>query len=64
MKTQAELIVDRLRKGERLTVAKALNELGIYALSQRCGELRKRGFNIQSQIVYLASGKRCKEYWI
>lgn len=48
-----------MKQGERLTVGKALNEYGVYALSQRVGELKKDGWPIQSKFV----GK-VKEYWL
>ena len=49
-----------LQQGARLTVAKALNEHGVYALSQRMGDLRREyGWPIQSRFA----GKY-KEYWL
>lgn len=49
-----------LQQGARLTVAKALNEHGVYALSQRMGDLRKEyGWPIKSRFA----GK-FKEYWL
>jgi hypothetical protein len=47
--TQVYEILMYLKSGGRLTVAKALSELGVYALSQRCGELRRQyGWPIKS----------------
>ena len=51
-----------MQDGERLTVAKALSEYGVYALSQRCGELRKMGWPIKSAMKTLKNGKRVAEY--
>ena len=39
--TQHEQILDYLSQHENLSPGEALNKLGIYALSQRCGELNK-----------------------
>lgn len=53
-----------LQSGGRLTVAKALTELGVYALSQRCGELRRMGWPVRSETVRV--GPRCyvSEYFM
>lgn len=51
-----------LRAGVRLTVAKAMAEHGVYALSQRVGELKLLGWPVRSQIIALPSGKRVAEY--
>ena len=53
-----------LQAGGRLTVAKALTELGVYALSQRCGDLRRMGWPIQSKLIETPSGKHIAEYWL
>lgn len=58
--TQCYELLMAMKAGVRLTVAKALNEYGVYALSQRCGQLRDEfGWPIQSRFV----GK-FKEYWL
>jgi predicted DNA-binding transcriptional regulator YafY len=51
--TQAFEILKYLQSGRTLTVAKAMAELGVYALSQRCGELRRMGWPIKSRMVEL-----------
>ncbi len=61
--TQLEQLADALDRGERLTVAVALDKYGIYALSQRCGELLRGGYPVQSQFINLPSGKKVKEYF-
>ena len=62
--SQLEILADALDKGERLTVAVALERYGVYALSQRMGELaRKWGYPVQSKFIELPSGKSVKEYW-
>lgn len=58
---QKELILSYLRKGKRLTVASAINYLGVYALSQRCGELRRAGVPIKSKTITRGS-KHFSEY--
>lgn len=57
--TQCYELLMAMQCGVRLTVAKALNEYGVYALSQRVGELRRvYGWPIESRFV-----GRVKEYW-
>lgn len=59
--TQAHKLLMAMYRGEHLTVAKALNEYGVYALSQRVGELKKLGWPIQDRTV---PGHKHSEYWI
>jgi hypothetical protein len=60
--TQAYEILKYLQSGRTLTVAKAMSELGVYALSQRCGELRRMGWPIKSRPVEIHPGTRVSEY--
>lgn len=60
--SQCDMIREHLEAGGRLTVAKALAEFGIYALSQRVGELKRDGHPIKSEMIDLPSGKRVAEY--
>ena len=60
--TQAYEILTYLKSGRTLTVATAMTELGVYALSQRCGELRKMGWPIKSRMVEIHPGTRVAEY--
>lgn len=53
-----------LKNGGRLTVAKALQELDVFALSQRVGDLKRMGWPIHSEMVEVRSGKRVAEYWL
>lgn len=61
--TQAELLADAFDRGERLTVALALDRYGVYALSQRCGELFRAGYPVESRTVALPNGKHVSEYF-
>jgi hypothetical protein len=53
-----------LAQGNTLTVAEALHKFGCYALSQRCGELRKAGWPVESQMIETETGKRIAQYSI
>jgi len=48
---QLHILLWAFHGGKRYTVAEALQKLGIYALSQRCGELRRYGWPIRRQMV-------------
>lgn len=62
--TQHYELLTAMQAGERLTVAKALNKYGVYALSQRIGELKKMGWPISSRTVEAPGGARISEYWM
>jgi hypothetical protein len=57
-------LLEALRRGERLTVANTLDQYGVYALSQRMGELKKLGWPIESKMIEVFSGKRVAAYWL
>ena len=61
--TQLDTLRAAFDRGERLTVATALQQYGIYALSQRCGQLARAGYPLASQSIPLPSRKRVKEYF-
>ena len=57
-------ILRELQHGRRLTVAVALSELGVYALSQRIGELRRLGWPIERTMVRTRGGATVAEYYL
>ncbi len=60
--TQLEILKAAFERGESLTVADALSKYQVYALSQRCGDLRKRGLALQSWWQKLPDGGKVKRY--
>jgi Helix-turn-helix domain len=48
--------------GESLSVAEALTKYGIYALSQRCGELSRSGYPVSADWETTSSGKHIVRY--
>lgn len=63
--SQCYRLLVAMQNGVRLTVAKALDEYRVYALSQRVGDLkRKYGWPIQSRTITTASGAHISEYWL
>lgn len=59
---QQESILRYLKAGRSLTVGEALEQLGVYALSQRIGELKRMGWKITRQMVATESGKHIARY--
>ncbi len=59
---QTDKICEWLSSGRTLTVAEALTNLGIYALSQRVGELKRQGVPIEADMVETAGGARVARY--
>ena len=62
--TQCHTLLLAMQRGERLTVAEALSRYGVYALSQRCGELKRMGWPVESEMRSVPSGKRVAVYWM
>ena len=60
--TQIEMLADAFDRGEHLTVLTALERYGIFALSQRCGQLAK-WYPVESRTITLPNGKRVSEYF-
>lgn len=62
--SQCHSLLAAMFDGEKLTVAEALRKYGVYALSQRIGNLIRDGWPVQKQDVIVGSGKRVKMYWL
>lgn len=60
--TQCYEILVYLQSGKTLTVAKALSKLGVYALSQRVGELKRAGWPIRSRTLQVGPKTFVAEY--
>jgi hypothetical protein len=63
MKTQNELILEHLRKGNSITPLDALNRFGCFRLGARIWDLRKQGHNIIEKTVR-NNGKHFSMYWL
>jgi hypothetical protein len=61
---QKDFILRYLKTGKKLTPLKALELFGCMSLSQRCGELKKQGYEIRSKLIELPTGKRVGLYWL
>lgn len=54
-----------MKQGARLTVKVALEHYGVYALSQRIGDLkRKYGWPIKSRVVEVGPRSHVAEYYL
>lgn len=62
VKPQLETLADAFDRGEALTVLTALQRYGIYALSQRAGELVRMGYPLTIRSVKTPTGKWISEY--
>lgn len=62
MSPQCAVLLDALRRGERLTMLTALNRYQIGAVSQRAGELRRLGYPVTARMIRVPTGKRVAEY--
>jgi hypothetical protein len=62
--TQCEQLLEAMKRGEQLTVAEAMARYGVYALSQRCGELIRQGHPVNVEMITVKSGKRVAKYSI
>lgn len=57
-------ILHALQSGEHLTVASALTNHGVYALSQECGRLRNLHWPVQDKRIEVSEGVWVKEFWL
>lgn len=60
--TQHHKLLLAFQRGESLTVAEALTQYGVYALSQRVGELKKMGWPILAESYKTPGGARVARY--
>jgi helix-turn-helix protein len=59
---QIDILKAAFERGEELTVLEALTRYGVYALSQRVGELDRSGYPTEHEMVTLPNGKRIARY--
>ena len=66
MNRQQTALLRAFQSGRRLTFLEAAtdSQIGVAALSQRCGELRRMGYDIRDEWVVTASGARIKQYYL
>lgn len=62
--TQCYELLIAMKQGRRFTVLSAIRELRIYALSQRCGDLRNKYFWPVKSRTRHENGKSFSEYWM
>jgi hypothetical protein len=59
---QAEKILAYLKAGNRITPIESLKLFGCFRLGARIYDLKKAGFQIESEMVKVPSGKRVASY--
>jgi len=62
MKSQADMILTRLRLGYSITPIEALKLFGCFRLAARIGELREAGYTIHTEWEKDETGKRHARY--
>jgi len=66
--TQREMVLDYMQTRGRITQLEAFNELWCSRLSPRIGELKKEGWDIDSDWEYRTNSygqrKKWKSYWL
>jgi hypothetical protein len=61
--TQTTKILSHMKRGRRISPLQALSMFGVFRLSSRIHQLRRDGWNVQSEMVE-EKGKRFKVYWL
>ena len=61
--SQCEVLLAHVAGGRTITTIEAFRRYRITTLSQRMGELRRRGHDIQSALIE-TGGKRVAQYWL
>lgn len=62
--SQSQRILEYLLAGKRLTPLLALEKFGCFRLGGRVYDLKREGWDIQTEMITLQSGKRIAEYRI
>lgn len=62
--TQAQMVLEALQRGDKITAINALSRFGVFRLAARIHELKKLGHDIQSATMKRSSGKRYSVYWL
>jgi hypothetical protein len=62
MTPQEQQLLDYLRAGNTITPLESISVLGILALSQRAGSLRRAGFPVVAERIRTPSGKHIARY--
>lgn len=62
-KTQADVIKAHLMTGRSIDIWQSIHEYHITALSQRIGNLKRKGLPVKSVMVK-ENGKRFARYWL
>jgi len=53
-----------LKKGKKLSPALAFSRFGLLTLSQRIGEIKRRGHNVKDEWVIKGNRRQYKRYFI
>lgn len=59
---QVDILRAAFDAGRELTFLESVQEYGILALSQRCTDLRREGYPVESEMISLPNGKHVARY--
>ena len=62
--TQKAKILEYMKQGNSLTPLDALQKFSCFRLGARIYELKRMGYQIQSEMIKTDTGKYIKKYWI
>ena len=62
--TQFRMIIEALKKGEKITPLDALGRFGCFQLPARIFEMKRAGYKIKTEMVELCNGKRVARYYL
>lgn len=62
MKTQCDKLLYHLQRGSSITAMSAFRLFDITCLAERVRDLKRRGIEVRSEMIKLASGKRIARY--
>jgi hypothetical protein len=62
--TQIEYIVAALKRGEKLTFLKALNEFGCANLKGRIWDIKQMGLDVRKNMIEVGDNKHVAEYYL
>jgi hypothetical protein len=62
--TQCEQVLKHLQSGKTITSMQSFRLYGITRLSDRCRDLRHKGYGVESRMITLPSKKRVAQYYL
>ena len=61
-KSQFKMILEALKRGEKITPLDALGRFGCFSLPARIFEMKRAGYRIKTEMIEIKSGKKIARY--